>query len=159
VPAADPRVDKAVLTSNAILSSRQLSAPAKLFGLAVSSGMPAHQARALVQSNLVRAGGDQSAALASGLAEITGIADLTGPTVSDRVLDASPVEDVVSLLLRKRAITPIRPDLIIPIRPVPPDPRRHSIVVIGGSRVGVVGNVTTAGVHVHDAAHSVENNV
>lgn len=155
----DPRVDKAVHTSNAILSSRQLSAPAKLFGLAVSSGMPAHQARALVQSNLVRAGGDQSAALASGLAEITGIADLTGPTVSDRVLDASPVEDVVSLLLRKRAITPIRPDLITPIRPAPPDPRRHSIVVIGGSRVGVVGNVTTAGVHVHDAAHSVENNV
>ncbi len=155
----DPRVDRAVLTTNAILTSRQLSAPAKLFGLATSSGMPAHQARAFVQSNLARAGGDQNAALATGLAEITGIADVGGPTVTERVLAANPVEDVVSLLLRNRAFTPVRPDLVAPPVPLAPDPRRSSVVVLGGSRVGVVGNVTTAGVHVHDAAHSAENNV
>ena len=158
--AVDPRVERAVVTSNAILSSTQLSAPAKLFGLATSAGMPNHQARVFVQSNLLRAGGDESSALASGLAEITGITDAGGPTVSERVLAANPVEDMVSLLLRNRTFTPIRPDLVIPPLPVPPpDPRRKSIVVIGGSRVAMVGNVTTAGVHVHDAAHSVENNL
>lgn len=156
----DPRVERAVLTSNAILSSSRLSAPAKLFGLAASSGMPAHQARAFVQGHLLRAGGDQTSALASGLAEITGIDDAGGPTVSERVLAANPVEDMMSLLLRNRTFTPIRPDLVIPPRPLPaPDPRRKSIVVIGGSRVAMVGNVTTAGIHVHDAAHSVENNL
>jgi hypothetical protein len=149
-----------VATSNAILSSTRLNAPAKLFGLAVSSGMPAHQARAFVQSNLLRAGGNQSSALASGLAEITGIDDAVGPTVSERVLAANPVEDLVSLLLRDRTFTPVRPDLVIPPRTLPPpDPRRNSIVVIGGSRVAAVGNVTTAGIHVHDAAHSIENNL
>jgi hypothetical protein len=67
---------------------------------------------------------------------------------------------MVSLLLRNRTFTPIRPDLVIPAGPLPmPDPRRKSIVVIGGSRVAMVGNVTTAGIHVHDAAHSVENNL
>jgi hypothetical protein len=129
--------------------------------------MPSHQARALVQSNLLRAGGDQKAALASGLAEITGISDLGGPTVTERVLAANPVEDLVSLLLRNRKITPLPlphfPFPPFPFPPVPqpplPDPRRKSIVVLGGSRVVVTGNATTAGVHVHDAAHSVENNV
>ena len=155
-----PHVERAVATSNAILSSTRLNAPAKLFGLAVSSGMPAHQARAFVQSNLLRAGGNQSSALASGLAEITGIDDAVGPTVSERVLAANPVEDLVSLLLRDRTFTPVRPDLVIPPRTLPPpDPRRNSIVVIGGSRVAAVGNVTTAGIHVHDAAHSIENNL
>jgi hypothetical protein len=156
-PAAE-RVERAVATTNAILSSTDLGAPAKLFGLATSSGMPAHQARSLVQSHLVRAGGDEAAALASGLAEITGIADVAGPTVAERVLRANPVEDLVSLLLRNRSFTPIEPARVLPVRRAP-DPRRFSLVVVGGSRVGVTGNVTTAGVHVHDAAHSVENNV
>jgi hypothetical protein len=33
------------------------------------------------------------------------------------------------------------------------------LVIIGGSRVGAVNNVTTAGVHVHDADQSIENNL
>lgn len=160
VEALEPRVERAVLTSNAILSSRQLSAPAKLFGLATSAGMANHQARAFVQSSMLRAGGDEASALASGLAEITGIDDVGGPTVSERVLAANPVEDIVSLLLRNREFSPIRPELVIPSRPLPlPDARLKSIVVIGGSRVAAVGNVTTAGIHVHDAAHSIENNL
>lgn len=160
-PPAD-HVEKAVLTTNSILASKSLSAPAKLFGLATSSGMPAHQARAFVRSNLVRAGGDETAALATGLSDITGVgADLGGPTLAERAQAANPVEDIVSLLLRNRAVFPLPHDRFSPVQPVAPrpDPRRSSLVVVGGSRVVAVGNATTAGVHVHDAAHSVENNV
>jgi hypothetical protein len=154
---ADADVEKAVILSNTILANNDLPGSAKLFGMAVSAGLAAHQARALVQSQLTRAGGDQTAALAGGLDVLTGVGEI-GPTVTERVERAHPVENLVSMLLRNRRFTPVAPALIAPIA-VPPDPRRHSIVVIGGSRVGVTGNVTTAGVHVHDAAQAVENNV
>lgn len=160
-PVGDAVVERAVVESNRILGDKGLSGSAKLFGLAVSSGLAPHQAKALVQTQLARTGGDETAALASGLSVITGIEDV-GPTVSERVEAASPVEDIVALLLRNRHFTPVRP--IEPFRPVPPRPRppdarSHSVVILGGSRVGAVNNVTTAGVHVHDAAQAIENNL
>jgi hypothetical protein len=153
---------RAVATSNQILGDKALSGSAKLFGLAVSSGLASHQARALVQAQLVRTGGDEKAALATGLGAITGLQEV-GPTVTERLDAASPVEDIVSLLLRNRhfkaveTIDALRPVPLPPVRP--PDPRAHSLVVLGGSRVGALNNVTTAGVLVNDAAQAVENNL
>jgi hypothetical protein len=126
--------------------------------MAVSAGLAAHQARALVQSQLARAGGDQTAALAGGLDVLTGVGEI-GPTVTERVEAAHPVEDLLALLLRNRRFTPVGPALAAPVPAPPPDPRRHSIVVVGGSRVGATGNVSTAGVHIHDAAQAIENNL
>ena len=152
-----------VANSNQILADTSLSAPAKLFGVAVASGMAAHQARALVQTQLVQAGGDEQGALSAGLGIITGL-DEVGPTVTERVRAANPVEDILSLLLRNRHFEPVRP--LEPLRPpiitLPPRQQTHrmkSIVLLGGSRVGAVNNVTTAGVLVVDAAHSIENNL
>jgi hypothetical protein len=150
-------VERAVKASNTILANQSLSGAAKLFGMAVSSGLASHQARALVQSELARAGGDHGAALASGLASLTGIGE-AGPTVTERIDQANPVEDIIALLLRNRRFTPVEPLHILPL-PLPPSARSHSLVIIGGSRVGAVSNVTTSGVHVHNAAHSIENNV
>ncbi|MGS2617471.1 hypothetical protein ACVCAH_23535 [Micromonospora sp. LZ34] len=153
----DADVERAFVVSNTILENRELPGSAKLYGMAVSAGLPAHQARALVQTQLARAGGDQTAALAGGLAVITGVVDV-GPTVTERVERAHPVENLLAMLLRNRKFTPVGPP-IIAVPPPPPDPRRHSMVVVGGSRVAATGNVTTAGVHVHDAAQAIENNL
>jgi len=158
VAPADATVEKAVILSNTILTNTDLPGSAKLYGMAVSAGLAAHQARALVQTQLARAGGDQTAALAGGLEALTGVGEI-GPTVTERVERAHPVENLLSLLLRNRRFTPVGPSIAVPVPPPPPDPRRHSIVVVGGSRVAATGNVTTAGVHVHDAAHAIENNL
>jgi hypothetical protein len=40
----------------------------------------------------------------------------------------------------------------------PPNPADHSLVVIGGTRVAVVGNATTAGILVQEADAHVELN-
>ncbi|MFB9316984.1 hypothetical protein [Cryptosporangium minutisporangium] len=165
----DDVIERAVLVSNTILTSVELPSAAKLYGMAVSAGLAPHQARALVQTQLVRAGGNQTAALAGGLESLTGVAEV-GPTVTEQVEAAHPVEGLLSLLLRNRRFTPVEPPLTGPsvigpstgpsvIAAPPPDPKRHSLVVIGGSRVGAVGNVTTAGVHLHDAGQSIENNL
>ena len=43
--------------------------------------------------------------------------------------------------------------------PTGPYPPSYSLVVLGGSRVAAVNNVTSAGVLVLDAGQSIENNL
>ncbi len=147
-------------TTNKILAAPELDGAAKLFGLATTTGMTTPQAKALVQAQLTAAGGDADAALARGLVALTGIEDVA-PTVGDSGRTGRLLEDVVGLALRSKLIGTVQTPPIVARPPVPRpvDPATRSLVVLGGSRVGVLNNITSAGVHVQDAAQSLENNL
>ncbi|OKI51400.1 hypothetical protein [Micromonospora sp. CB01531] len=147
-------------TTNKILAAPELDGTAKLFGVATTTGMTTTQARALVQAQLTAAGGDADAALARGLVALTGIEDVA-PTATETGGAANLLEDVVGLALRSKLLGTVQTPPIIARPPVPRpvDPATRSLVVLGGSRVGVLNNITTAGVHVQDAVQSIENNL
>lgn len=149
--------------TNRILNAPELDGVAKLYGVATSVGMTTLQARTLVHAQLTAAGGDAEVALARGLAGLTGIEDTSpagaaaGPTPSPNLL-----EGVLGLALRSKLLGGLvtgPPIVARPPVPAPVDPRTRSLVVLGGSRVGVLNNITTAGVVVLDAAQTVENNL
>jgi hypothetical protein len=148
----------ALVTSNTILASATLSGAAKLYGIARNAGYTAHQARNLVQTHLVATGGVQDATLVAGLHDLTGVAT-DEPTVTSRVAQPNIMEEIVGLVLRNRDLVALPPPRPQPVPPPPPDPRDFSLVILGGSRVGAINNVTTAGVYIHDAAQSIENNL
>jgi hypothetical protein len=152
-------VELLLTTTNAILGDRDLDGAAKLFGIASTTGMTGVQAKAFVQAQLSAAGGDAGVALSRGLASLTGIEDPT--PVSAPQAGATLLEDVVALALRSKSLgNVVRPlPLPVPPRPPAPDPRRHSLVVLGCARAGVLGNISTAGVLVADAGQSVQNNL
>lgn len=156
----DETVRLLVDTTNKILAAPELDGAAKLFGVATTTGMTTPQARALVQAQLTAAGGNAEAALARGLVALTGVEDVA-PTVAETSAPANLLEDVVGLALRSKLLGTVQTPPIIARPPVPRpvDPSTRSLVVLGGSRVGVMNNITTAGVHVQDAAQSVENNL
>jgi hypothetical protein len=146
-------------TTNKILAAPELDGVAKLFGVATTTGMTTSQARALVQAQLTAAGGDADAALSRGLVALTGVEDVA-PTVAGKTT-TTLLEDVVGLALRSKLLgTGQTPPIVArPPVPRPVDPATRSLVVLGGSRVGMVNNITTAGVHVQDAGQTVENNL
>ena len=146
-------------SSNRILAAPELDGAAKLFGIATLTGMTTIQARALVQAQLTAAGGDADSALARGLVGLTGVEDVA-PTVGTSGA-ANLLESVVGLALRSKLLGTVETPPIVARPPVPRpvDPATRSLVVLGGSRVGVLNNITTAGVHVQDAAQSIENNL
>jgi hypothetical protein len=155
---ADQTIQLALDNANLILSDPDLNGAAKLYGMALLSGQSAFQARQLVQTKLVGAGGVQIAALASGVRALTGM-EQTGATVTEQVGQINLMEEIVGLVLGGSSIVDAVEEEPAPAPAPPPDPRDHSVVIIGGSRVGAINNVTTAGVHVHDAKQSIENNL
>ncbi|MCB9947526.1 MAG: hypothetical protein H6842_06840 [Rhodospirillaceae bacterium] len=134
--------------SNTILANSDLSGSAKLFGIARLSGLSETQSRAIVQSQLVASGGDEQAALVRGIGALTGVA-ADQPTVVAQAGQVNVLEQIVATALA--GSTTLVPEIVRPrpLPPPPPDPRDHSLVVIGGTKVGTAGNVTTAGVYVH----------
>jgi hypothetical protein len=157
-PVDDQVVRLALVTSNTILAAPTLSGAAKLYGIARNAGYTAHQARNLVQTQLVATGGVQEAALVTGLRDLTGVAT-DEPTVTESIARPNIMEEIVGLVLRNRDLVTLPPLQPILVPPPPPDPRDFSLVILGGSRVGAINNVTTAGVYIHDAAQSIENNL
>jgi hypothetical protein len=149
-----------VTTTNRILASNELDESAKLFGIASTTGMTSVQAKAFVQAQLAGAGGDPGAALASGLASLTGIED---PTPVTTPAEGGPrlLENVLGLALRSKNLGRVPRPLPLPFPPRPsaPDPRRHSLVVLGCARAGVVNNISSAGVLVTEAGQSIQNNL
>jgi hypothetical protein len=79
------------------------------------------------------------------------------PTVKEALDNVSLVHEVLGDVLSAEAAatTPLAP---VPRPAPPPRPADHSLVVIGGTRVAVVGNATTAGILVLDADAHVELN-
>jgi hypothetical protein len=155
---SDKNINLALDNANLILADPDLNGAAKLYGMARLSGQSPNQARLLVQSKLVGAGGVQEAALAAGVRDLTGVA-AAEPLIAEKVGKVNLLEEIVGLAIGDLSLgVPPLEESEPPPEP-PPDPRDHSMVIIGGSRVGAVNNVTTSGVHIHDAQQSIENNL
>jgi len=83
--------------------------------------------------------------------------DTSKPTIKDALDNTSLIHEVLSDALLADGNAPIAvAQLPRPVRP--PQAADHSLVVIGGTRVAVVGNATTAGVLVQNADAHVELN-
>ncbi len=145
-------------SSNKILTHPDLTGSAKLYGIARLTGLSENQAKTIVQSQLVSSSGDEQVALVRGIDALTGV-KADQPTVAAAAAKQPNVlEEIVSVALAGKGS--LIPDEVRPRpRPLPPpDPRDHSLVVIGGSKVGAVGNTTTAGVYIHPGPAIVELN-
>src|SRR6185503_20005079 len=104
-------------------------------------------AKTQVAALLTASGGDPKKALKLLDQNVLGL-DTTKPSIQDSISKVSVVHEVLGDLLSSDAadVTPLGPAAPLP---GPPDnPADHSLVVIGGTRVAVVGNATTAGVFV-----------
>lgn len=151
----------AIESFNLFLDDNALTPATKLYGIYRATGKSELEAKNSVKVHLAANAGDDQGALIDGLRTVTGI-ETEKPTVKDQIKRASLLEDIVSVAIARPDILEVAPDVFEPRpRPVepPPDPRDHSLVIIGGSRVGAINNVTTAGVHVHNADQSIENNL
>ncbi|HSR97000.1 MAG TPA: right-handed parallel beta-helix repeat-containing protein, partial [Kofleriaceae bacterium] len=116
-------------------------------------------ARTQVAALLTASGGDPRKALKLLDQNVLGL-DTTKPSIQDSIDKVSVVHEVLGDLLSADGpqVTPAGPLAPFPI-PLPPDnPADHSLVVIGGTRVAVIGNATTAGVFVQEADAHVELN-
>jgi hypothetical protein len=159
--------DKAAIDNiNLFLKDPVLTPQSKLYGVYIASGRSETEAKTAVRNHMTLANGNGDVALQSGVNAILGV-EYTGET-RRAAMEARPLlEEILDIAIG-------RPDILIPthptgpigpigpvkpIPPPPPDPRDHSVVIIGGSRVGAVNNVTTAGVHIHNAGQSIENNL
>ncbi len=130
----------------------------KLYSLAKVAGYSDEEADQFMVAHLAKAAGDTAGALKKGIASITGVG-VESPQVVAQISTTRLMEKVVQTVLRDKKFYPeLKVFEALPAR-VLPDPRDHSLVVIGGSRVGAVNNVTTAGVHIHNADQSIENNL
>jgi hypothetical protein len=152
----------AIESFNLFLSDPALSPAAKLYGIYRATGKSEVEAKGSVKVHMAASGGDQQTALIDGLRTVTGI-ETGKPTVKYQAAQRTPLlEELVSEAIGRADTLPAAPDQA-ETRPAaaapPPDPRDHSVVIIGGSRVGAINNVTTAGVHVHDADQFIENNL
>lgn len=110
-----------------------------------------------VAAILTAAGGDPLKGLQLLDQDVLGL-DTSKPTVKDALDKVSVIHEVLGDVL---TATPQGPATILPLppRPLPrPSASDRSLVVIGGTRVAVVGNATTAGVLVQDADTHVELN-
>lgn len=152
--------DKAAIDNiNLFLKDPVLTPQSKLYGVYIASGRSETEAKTAVRNHMTLANGNGDVALQSGVNAILGV-EYTGE-MGRAAVEARPLlEEILDIAIG-------RPDILIPTHPIdpvkpippPPDPRGHSVVIIGGSRVGAVNNVTTAGVHIHNAVQSIENNL
>jgi hypothetical protein len=153
------KAQKALDNINVFLKEPALKPQSKLYGIYLSIGRSEQDARQAVRAHMTAAEGDPEAALRSGLNAAFGI-EYQGKTVAQPVERRPLLEEVLDIAIG-------HPDILLPPEPLkpfepaapPPDPRDHSLVVIGGSRVGVINNVTTSGVHIHNAGQSIQNNL
>ncbi len=113
------------------------------------------EARSQVASLLTASSGDPLKALKLLDQNVLGL-DTTKATVQDSLSKVSVVHEVLGDLLAAHPPTSI----FIPPRPIPPppNPAEYSLVVIGGTRVAVVGNATSSGILVQEADSHVELN-
>jgi hypothetical protein len=117
-------------------------------------------AKTQVAALLTASGGDPRKALKMLDQQVLGL-DTTKPTIKDSISKVSVVHEVLGDLLSADAadeVTPLGPLAPLAAPLPPPNPADHSLVVIGGTRVAVVGNATTAGVFVQEADAHVELN-
>jgi hypothetical protein len=136
----------------AAVEASEMGDGAKALALYLAAGFSPDRARAELQSALARSGGDTALAYQKSKAAL-GVAAAAAPAM--RVASSHLLEHVLLDAID-------RPDIVVSVPPkasAPPDPRTFSLVIVGGARVTALGNATTAGVHVHDAPQSVENNV
>jgi len=114
-------------------------------------------AKLKVGAILTAASGDPRKALQLLDQNILGL-DTSKPTIKEAIDNTSLIHEVLGDVLSAEdgTVTPFAPVRRPP--PPPPTPADHSLVVIGGTRVAVVGNATTAGVLVQGADAHVELN-
>ncbi len=142
-----------------VLLGAPLSDTAKVFGIAETAGLKGAAAEQFVKTQLAASKGDARAALSRAIATVTGVASASEPTVRETVTTKTLLEEVVHLALKDKKLAPEEESPTRTPPPPPPNPRDHSLVLIGGGRLSAVNNVTTAGVYVHDADQSLENNL
>jgi hypothetical protein len=114
------------------------------------------EARSQVASLLTASSGDPLAALKLLDQNVLGL-NTTKATVQDSMSKVSVIHEVLGDLLAAHPPA----SLFVPPKPVPPpppNPADHSLVIIGGTRVAVVGNATTSGILVQEADSHVELN-
>jgi len=116
----------------------------------------ANTAKAQIASLLTASNGSPLTALKLLDQNVLGL-DTTKASIQDSLDKVSVIHEVLGDVLSAQGpkISPILP---IRLPPPPPNPADHSLVVIGGTRVAVVGNATTAGVLVQEADTHVELN-
>ena len=114
------------------------------------------EAKSQVASLLTASSGDPLKALKLLDQNVLGL-NTTKATVQDSLSKVSVVHEVLGDLL---AAHPPASIFVPPkqLPPPPPNPAEFSLVVIGGTRVAVVGNATTSGILVQEADSHVELN-
>jgi len=116
----------------------------------------ASAAKVQVGAILTAASGDPLTALKLLDQNVLGL-DTSKPTIADSLDNVSLIHEVLGDVLAAdgAGAAQIAP---VPAPAPPPNPAEYSLVVIGGTRVAVVGNATTAGVLVQEADTHVELN-